>query len=171
VFNIERNNITIISTGGTIEKVYDEKEGKLENQQSVLEEMFSKLRLPELKFNHISLLSKDSLNFTDDDREEIVNKIIEESNCTPVLVLHGTDTLAETAALLCRRLRDPEHPVIMTGAMRPFGYENSDAIQNLTEALFALRHLEEGMFLAFHGRLLTLPDIKKDKDSGHFVVV
>lgn len=165
----ERNEITIISTGGTIEKVYDEQHGKLENQKSVLKEMLSRLRLPELEYKHIPLMSKDSLYFTDDDREFIVENIIRESDENAVLVLHGTDTLADTAKVLCGKEPDLRHPIVMTGAMRPFGYEKSDAIQNITEAIFALRHIADGMYLAFHGKLMLLPGIRKDRESGHFV--
>jgi L-asparaginase len=165
----DRAGLAILTTGGTIEKTYCEAEGLLKNRQSVLAQMLGRLRLPELAVRHVSLTSKDSLDLTEDERRAIVEAILREAESGAVVVLHGTDTMAETGRMLHESGQRPRNPIIMTGAMRPFGYENSDAIQNLTEAISAARRLDGGMFIAFHGRLLPLPNVRKDREAGHFV--
>ena len=169
LLNEDRGELSILTTGGTIEKTYDEREGTLRNRQSVLDRMLQRLRLPCLSIEHKVLTSKDSLDLTEAERLDIVHAILREADRRAVVVLHGTDTLEQTGRALCAQERGAAFPVVMTGAMRPFGYEDSDAIQNLTEAIAAARRLESGFFVAFHGRLLPLPDVTKDRKSGHFV--
>ena len=101
VNNNGQMKIQIISTGGTIEKTYDEFDGSLENKTTQLEKrILSRLRLPDCSFEVTPILSKDSLYFDDKDRE-LVAKTIEEklklSDVSAVLVIHGTDTMVKTA--------------------------------------------------------------------------
>jgi L-asparaginase len=161
--------VQILTTGGTIEKTYDEARGELGNFGSVIDRMLERLRLPAVTVEERHLTAKDSLHLTDEERGGIVDAILKAAGKSPVVVLHGTDTLEQTGRMLVARGAVPSFPVVMTGAMRPFGYENSDALQNLTEALFAARTQPPGFFLAFHGRLLRLPNVRKDRASGHFV--
>jgi len=165
----DRDALAILTTGGTIEKSYDEQAGVLANRESLLERMLARLRLPGLAVRHRSLTAKDSLDLTEEERRGIVAAIREEAAAVAVVVLHGTDTLAQTGRMLHGQGSLPAHPVILTGAMRPFGYENSDALQNLTEAIGAARRLRQGLFVAFHGRLLALPHVTKDRERGCFV--
>ena len=91
-------HIEIISTGGTIEKTYDELEGALENKATQLESrILSKLRLPYLSYNVTPILSKDSLHFDDNDRNLVVETVREKmkgSSTKAIVVIHGTDTMA-----------------------------------------------------------------------------
>lgn len=166
----DRERISILTTGGTIEKTYDEADGTLQNRGSVVERILERLRLPGLEVSRRSLTAKDSLDLTEPERRAIVDAILDEAGRAAVVVLHGTDTLEQTGRLLAAPGREPPpHPVVLTGAMRPFGYENSDAVQNLCEAIGAARRLERGCFVAFHGRLLPLPNVTKDRRRGCFV--
>ena len=81
--------------------------------------------------------------------------------------LHGTDTLCVTGDKLANEVW--KMPVILTGAMRPFEMVRSDALQNLTEALFAAGTLAPGVYCAAHGRALKFPGVKKDRDRGTFL--
>ena len=85
------------------------------------------------------------------------------------MILHGTDTLADTGALLQRELTKVAVPVVLTGAMRPFEMKQSDALQNLTEALFATGVLAPGVYVVAHGRALPFPGVRKDHASGTFI--
>jgi L-asparaginase len=72
-----------------------------------------------------------------------------------VLVLHGTDTLAYSAAALSFLLLGLPVPVLLTGSMLPAGVPGSDAWDNLCGALRQCEQgLEEGVQLYFHGQLL-----------------
>jgi len=162
---------TLITTGGTIEKTYDEASGILDNRRSIVGRMLRRLRLEDTSISIIELMSKDSLLMTDDDRERILAAIRVAADCTPpptgVIILHGTDTLCLTGDRLARETWSL--PIVLTGAMRPFEMIRSDALQNLTEALFAAGVLPPGVYCVAHGRPLRFPGVRKDRDKGTFV--
>lgn len=171
--------VTLISTGGTIEKTYNEHSGSLENRSSVVQEMLSLLRLEDTVVNTLQLMQKDSLHLTDGDRERIVGavELIVGPASDPVaggegvVVLHGTDTLCVTGALLAARIGGwLRVPVVLTGAMRPFEMKRSDALQNLNEAIFATGVLGAGVWVVAHGRALRFPGPQKDRERGTFFV-
>lgn len=86
-----------------------------------------------------------------------------------MVVLHGTDTLCLTGELLAARVGPwVRVPVVLTGAMRPFEMKRSDALQNLTEAIFATGVLEAGVWVVAHGRALRFPGPMKDRERGTF---
>lgn len=170
---MERARLCLITTGGTIEKVYDEHTGELVNRRSIVRRMLSELRLEDVEVETVELMSKDSLDMTEDDRERVVGAVRAALAETPrpvgVVVLHGTDTLAETGERVVAALPAPPVPVILTGAMRPFEMKRSDALQNLTEALFATRALAPGVYCVAHGRALAFPGVRKDRRKGTFI--
>jgi len=72
-----------------------------------------------------------------------------------VLVLHGTDSLAYSAAALSFLLLGMPVPVLLTGSMLPAGSPGSDAWPNLFGALAALAEgCRPGVHLYFDGQLL-----------------
>ncbi len=162
--------VIVITTGGTIEKTYDEVEGTLTNRGSQLQRMLRRLRLPYTQIHHIDLLWKDSLEMTDHDREIICNTVINFlPQRTPVLILHGTDTMEITAQYLYDRLMPIPIPLILTGAMKPFGFEDSDALQNFIEALYACSLAPPGIYISFHNKLHKMPGVRKDREKKTFV--
>ncbi len=170
-------HLTIITTGGTIEKTYDERTGVLDNRATIIRRMLRRLRLEHTSINIIELLSKDSLMLTDADRRRIVDvvKATGAANAADrpvadgIVILHGTDTLEKTGALLLSEIPEPRMPIVLTGAMRPFEMVRSDALQNLTEALFGAGVLSPGVWCVAHGRALQFPGVRKDRDAGTFV--
>lgn len=169
-------HVTLITTGGTIEKTYDEQTGELTNRRSIVGTMLRRLRLEDTTVSIIELLSKDSLLMTEDDRLSIVEACraagAERTSASPgsgIVILHGTDTLAVTGDRLFRDLQSPRVPIVLTGAMRPFEMTRSDALQNLTEAVFAVGVLTPGVYCAAHGRVLKFPGVRKDRERRTFV--
>ncbi len=164
-------HISIITTGGTIEKTYDEATGSLENRRSILDRMLRRLRLGDTRCNVIEIMSKDSLLMTEEDRTTIAEAVEVGLRATPdgVIVLHGTDTLHLTGEHLHARFPAPNAPIILTGAMRPFEMRASDALQNLTEAIFATGVLPPGVYCVAHGRALRFPGVIKDRAKGGFI--
>jgi L-asparaginase len=80
---------------------------------------------------------------------------IEQDGCDAVLVLHGTDTLAYSAAALSFLLLGLPVPVLLTGSMKPAGAAGSDAWANLFGAMQALQQgVAAGVQLYFNGQLL-----------------
>ncbi len=166
-------DVIIITTGGTIEKMYDEYEGTLENRAPAIKSRIqAKLRLPYTNIHVRPLLSKDSLYMDDADRELICKTIEEEAKKeVPIVVVHGTDTMTLTAEYCFKKIGHPNVPVIFTGAMTPMMFEDSDATQNLTEALFATNIMPPGFYISFHNRIFTVPGVQKNKVKRTFEAI
>jgi L-asparaginase len=162
--------LTILTTGGTIDKTYDEFQGTLRNSHTVLDVILDSLRIPDLFVRHVEVMHKDSLDMTEEDREIITKAVCDAApRSDGIVILHGTDTLSETGEYLCRECRDLEIPVILTGAMRPYEFRDTDAIQNVTEALLAARLFGDGVHVAMHNRVLSFPGVIKDRQALTFV--
>ena len=165
-----KRQIVLISTGGTMEKTYDEISGALHNEVSVLDVMLDSLQLEGISVVRIPLLNKDSLHFTEEDHKLIAQTAMSmTASHDGVVIVHGTDTLARTGEMLHGAAAELSVPVVLTGAMRPYIMRNTDALQNLTEALLAVQWLGRGVYLAMHNRLLTFPGVVKDTGRGTFV--
>ncbi|KHD88624.1 MAG: asparaginase [Bdellovibrio sp. ArHS] len=163
-------DVVIITTGGTIEKTYNEFDGSLENRgTSIRNRILSKMRLPYTNIMVYPLLSKDSLYMTDADRSLIAATIKDQmQRGCPIVVLHGTDTMSVTAEHCLQVLGVPTVPVVFTGAMIPMGFEDSDAAQNVTEALLSAKLLKPGFYISFHNQVFTVPHVRKNREHGTF---
>ncbi len=162
--------VAILTTGGTIEKTYNESDGTLANVGSVLHHVLFQLRHRHLSIRHVPVMSKDSREIDDADRQTILYAVKAAlSQNDAILVIHGTDTLTETGEYLCAHLAPLEKPVILTGAMRPFEFRDTDAVQNVTESLFASQVLTAGVWVVMHGRALPFPGVIKDREHMTFI--
>lgn len=125
-------------------------------------------RLPAWQFAELQPLL-DSANMSQDNwlamREAIIDAV--DAGCDAVLVLHGTDTLAYSAAALSFLLLGLPVPVIFTGAMLPAGVEGSDAWDNLFGAMALLADgVVPGVQLYFNGQLLPGTHASKLKSEA-----
>src|SRR5215470_13126455 len=162
--------IALISTGGTIEKTYDELRGVLENQISVLDVMLASLELRGVAVHRVPLMNKDSLDMSPDDHTLIAQTAarLAESHAG-VVVVHGTDRLAVSGHRVVELAGTPGSPIVFTGAMRPYELRSTDALQNLTEALLAVQLIEPGVYVAMHNQVLQFPGVVKDAQHRTFV--
>lgn len=163
-------DILIITTGGTIEKTYDEFDGSLENRgTSIKNRILSKLRLPYTNIIVHPVLSKDSLYMDDADRKLIAETIEEDLKLNaPIVLLHGTDTMALTANYCFEHIENITVPVVFTGAMVPMGFDDTDATQNVTEALLSAKLLPPGIYISFHNQIFKVPHVQKNKEKRTF---
>ncbi|MCR9247301.1 MAG: asparaginase [bacterium] len=162
--------IALISTGGTIEKTYDELQGVLDNRASVLDVLLGSMQLHGVELVRVPLMSKDSLEMTASDHDLIANTAQSMAETHDgVIIVHGTDTLAITGERIHERLGTPRIPIVLTGAMRPYALRKTDAVQNLTEALLAVQLVAPGVYVAMHNRVLQFPGVVKDRKRGTFV--
>jgi L-asparaginase len=160
----------LITTGGTIEKVYLERTGSVANIDTKIDQYLRLLRLPNLRIRPTHIMNKDSLEMTAADRERVLQMVEQKlKHPAPIVITHGTDTLVETGLLLERRLRRLKFPVILTGAMTPLGFERSDGLQNLTESLLAARLLPPGVYLVIHNQVFPINRVRKDRKRARFV--
>lgn len=162
--------IIVLTTGGTIEKTYDEFDGSLSNRETLIKKkILERLRLPYTEIEVHSLMCKDSLDMTEEDRSSILKAIEVYSRYGhPIIVLHGTDTMEHTARYCYFKQQTPAVPVIFTGAMKPMGFEDSDAKQNVVEALYAAKIANPGWYISFHSTLFEVPHVRKNKVKRTF---
>jgi L-asparaginase len=165
-----KRRIALISTGGTIEKTYDELRGVLANQLSVLDIMLASLELRGVEIDRVQLMNKDSLDMSPEDHTLIAQTAgrLAEAHAG-VVVVHGTDRLAVSGDRVVELVGTPASPIVFTGAMRPWELRASDALQNLTEALLAVQLVRPGVYVAMHNQVLQFPGVIKDVERRTFV--
>jgi L-asparaginase len=164
--------VYVLTTGGTIEKMYSERNGGVQNVENKIDRYLRLLRLPDVEVNIVPLMNKDSLEMTDEDRVLLlgmVRAILKEN--APIVITHGTDTMVETGLYLQRALPNLNTPIVLTGAMTPLGFEGSDGLQNLTESLLAVQLLRPGIYIVMHNRVYPAHNVRKDHVRGRFVWV
>ncbi len=156
--------VLVVVTGGTFDKEYDELTGALSFRKTHLPEMLA-LGRSRLKTRVQTLMMKDSLLMTAADRRRIL-AACRRAPERRVVVTHGTDTMAETAAALGRGLSGKT--VVLTGAMRPYRFGSSDGLFNLGSALSFAQALPPGVYIAMNGLLFSWDDVRKDRKKGVF---
>lgn len=167
-----KRRIALISTGGTIEKTYDELSGVLDNRVSVLDVMLASLELRGVDVMRVQLMNKDSLDMTEADHTLIAQTAGTLAQASDgVVIVHGTDRLAVTGERIVELCGALPAPVVLTGAMRPYELRNTDALQNLTEALLAVQVVPPGVYVAMHNQVLQFPGVVKDRQQRTFVKV
>ncbi|HOD40386.1 MAG TPA: asparaginase [Candidatus Wallbacteria bacterium] len=137
--NTEKPNILLITTGGTITMVHDEKTGSLAPAKSSDELI---MHFPEVKkIAHITkkeLFNIDSTNIQLNHWQKIASAIFDSyDDYDGFVITHGTDTLAYTAAALSFMLQNLKKPVILTGSQMPLGEIGSDARNNFINSFIA----------------------------------
>lgn len=158
--------LTLLTTGGTIDKTYNEHKGVLANFDTVLARILAGLRVPDIQIEHIEVMKKDSLDMTLQDRERLLHAVCNvQLQSDGILITHGTDTLAESGEYLVANLNPAKVPIVITGAMRPYEFRDSDAVQNVTESLLAVRLLTPGVYVVMHNRVLKFPGVVKNRSQ------
>ncbi len=156
--------IRILITGGTFDKEYDMIKGSLDFDQTHVPEML-KLGRCTVETDVRTLMMIDSLEMTEADRELILNyctQLAEES----VVITHGTDTMADTAAYLAKA--DLPKTIVLTGAMIPYKFGSSDGFFNLGSSLAFAQSLPHGVYIAMNGRYFDWDNVRKNKKTGYF---
>ena len=160
--------IHLITTGGTIEKIYSETTGTVVNLETKIDRYLKQLRLPDAEIDTISVMNIDSLEMTHEDREKVL-AVVRDRLDAPIVITHGTDTLVETGMFLRQFLPDIPFPIVFTGAMSPLGFERSDGLQNLTESLLAARLLPPAIWLVIHNQVFPIDRVRKDRQHARFI--
>ena len=168
---MKRIRIAVVSTGGTIEKSYDELSGVLANQVNILDIMLASLQLDGVDIVRVRLMNKDSLEMSEDDHKLIAKTAGSLARGHDgVVVVHGTDRMSQSGERTLAMNPDLEAPIVFTGAMRPYEMRTTDALQNMTEALLAVQLLGPGVYIAMHNKVLSFPGVIKDTERGTFIM-
>lgn len=157
-------SIQVFITGGTFDKEYNELNGSLYFKETHLHEM---LQLGRSKLDLVitTLMMKDSLEFTDDDRQLIAEACLKTS-ADKIFITHGTDTMTLTASYLAERCNNKT--IVLTGAMIPYKFGSSDGLFNLGSALAFVQVLPKGVYIAMNGKVFEANKVQKNKDKGEF---
>jgi L-asparaginase len=156
-------HLTIVTTGGTIDKIYFDDKSSFQIGAPRIGEILSALGVT-FTFDVIALMRKDSLHMTDDDRE-LVRRTIAAQPHRHVLVTHGTDTMVDTARVLVDL---PGKVIVLTGALNPARFQDSDAVFNIGCAVGAAQALPDGVYIAMNGRIWDPARVRKNRDANRF---
>jgi len=157
-------SIKLLITGGTIDKAYNMHNGELHFVDTHIPEMLGEGRC-RADIAIETLMLKDSLEMTDDDRERIA-AACREATQRQIVITHGTDTMTETAEYLQQRIDGKV--IVLLGAMVPWVFRHSDAAFNLGAAVSAVQCLPEGVYLAMNGRIFAAGAVRKNRDEAVF---
>ena len=164
-----KNNtkITILVTGGTFDKEYNEISGKLYFNESNIKEMLELGRC-KIPVSIKNLMLKDSLDMVDIDRKLILDACIQ-TKIKKIVITHGTDTMTKTAKLLAQNIKNKT--IVFTGAMIPYKFGASDGLFNLGSALTAAQTLESGVYIAINGNIFKWDEVTKNRKKGVFELI
>ena len=156
--------IKIFVTGGTFDKDYDEKNGKLFFKETHMSEILA-LGRSKVEVNIETLMMIDSLDMTDKGRETIVESCISAEE-NQIIITHGTDTMTKTATEIGKRKLSKT--IVITGAMIPYKFGTSDGLFNIASALAYVQTLSGGVYIAMNGRVFEYDKVRKNIATGIF---
>jgi L-asparaginase len=157
-------SLRIIATGGTFDKHYDPLTGQLGFGESIIPSALARARIT-APVHFEPLLAIDSLDMQDLHRQQI-GEACRRSAETQILIVHGTDTMRETAAVLAHAAL--AKTIVLTGAMVPYRIDGSDALFNLGFACAAASLCAPGVYIAMNGQVFPWDAVHKNRSAGVF---
>ena len=158
--------ICVIATGGTIDKDYPKSIGgyAFEFGEPAAERIIKDWQT-NIEFEILSPFQKDSLEIDNSDREKLLESI-NTTDCELIVITHGTDTMIETGQFLSTKSLNKK--IIITGAMRPQRFSNSDAALNFGGAIAALQIVGKGVYIYINGLLKKAMAMQRNVENGRF---
>jgi L-asparaginase len=158
--------ILFIQTGGTIDKDYPKTTlgYAFEITDSAVSRILPEAN-PSFEYEIASVCKKDSTELTSEDRDNIL-KLCIENTADKIIITHGTDTMIETAEILSEI---KNKTIVITGAMRPEKFSNTDADFNIGLAAGGVQSLPFGVYIAMHGIILPWNTITRNLETGQFI--
>ena len=102
---------------------------------------------------------------TDDDRTLILS-CCEQAEQDKIIITHGTDAMVETAKFLAGKNFDKT--IVLTGALNPARFKDSDAVFNIGCAVGAVQCLPVGVYIAMNGKVWDPEHVRKNRRENHF---
>lgn len=162
-------HICFIQMGGTIDKEYPRKMGGYAFEigipavKSILEDLNATF-----SYNIHTVCQKDSQDIDPSDLEALHN-YIQSSEHTHFIITHGTDTMIQTGQFLAQSIHDKT--IIITGAIRPAIFKNSDAPTQIGGAIISCQFVSSGVYIAMHGTLSLATESARDPKTGQFIKI
>ncbi len=162
--SVNANNILVVTTGGTIDKVYFDALSEFRIGQSVVGELLREAHV-QVDYQIVEACRKDSLELTDDDRQHI-RQLVEDATQRQIVVTHGTDTMTTTATYLASV---PDKTIVLTGSLSPARFAQTDATFNVGMAFTAAQILMSGVYVVMSGQVFEAAHCMKDRENNRFV--
>jgi L-asparaginase len=156
-------HIRFVTTGGTIDKIYFDELSQFEVGESQVEHILRE-GLIQFDYEIVSLLQKDSLEMTHEDRAYL-RSYVEKDDASHYVITHGTDTMAQTAEAL--RGLDGK-TIVLTGALTPARFRTTDAIFNVGMAVAAAQVCPPGVYIAMSGQVFAAGEVRKNRAENRF---
>jgi L-asparaginase len=160
--------ILFMQTGGSIDKDYptgqDDDGYNFVITNPAFERILGYVK-PSFEHEAQTVLQKDSLDITEEERQKILQACID-SSIDKIIITHGTDTMLKTAQLLSQ-INDKI--IVLTGSMTPELFKNTDADFNLGTAIGSVSLLPPGVYIAMNGLVLPWDKIVFDRGVRRFV--
>ncbi|MDX1556433.1 MAG: asparaginase domain-containing protein [Xanthomonadales bacterium] len=160
------SHLLIITTGGTIDKIYFDDKSDYQIGEPQISQILHAMHVA-FEFEVNALMRKDSLHLDDNDRK-LIHDAIAASDCRHVLVTHGTDTMIETAAWLADL---DDRTIVLTGALNPARFRDSDAVFNIGCAVGAVQTLPAGVYIAMNGKVWEPAKVRKNREANRFEAI
>ena len=157
------SNLLIITTGGTIDMIYFDDKSDYQIGEPQISQILHAMHVA-FDFEASALMRKDSLHIEDKDRI-LIRDAVTASDARQVLITHGTDSMVETAGVL----KDiPDKTIVLTGALNPARFRDSDAIFNIGCAVGAVQSLPPGVYIAMNGKIWDPARVRKNRSENRF---
>ncbi len=157
--------IKIFTTGGTIDKIYFDRKSDYQVGDPQAKGVLERANVV-LDYEVESIIRKDSLDLTDEDRE-LIRKKVASTRLKRVVITHGTDTMIDTAKVL---EAVSGKTIVLTGSMYPAQFRDSDAVFNIGCAVTAAQILAPGVYIVMNGRIFRPHQARKNVELNRFEV-
>ena len=160
-------DLLILTTGGTIDKNYFDALSEYQIVESGIPALLQEARVA-LPYRVEEACRKDSLELTDADRADIARRVAAAPE-QRIVITHGTDTMTDTAKVLAASV--PGKTIVLTGALSPARFAESDAPFNLGMAVATAQTAAAGIWIAMSGQIFDGLKVRKDRQAGKFVAI
>ena len=157
------SKLLIITTGGTIDKIYFDDKSDYQVGEPQIGQILHLMHVA-FDFEVTALMRKDSLHITDRDRA-LIRATVDASDSRHVLITHGTDSMISTAEALDGI---DDKVIVLTGALNPARFKDSDAMFNIGCAIGALQALKPGVYIAMNGKVWLPEEVRKNVRANRF---
>lgn len=164
---MDQHPILILTTGGTIDKAYFDALSEYQIVDSGIPALLREARVT-LPFRVVELMRKDSLELTQADRT-LIASMAREAEESRIIITHGTDTMTDTAKVLAAEV--PDKTIVLTGALSPARFAETDAQFNLGMAFATAQVAPPGIYIAMSGQVFDGLKVRKDRAAGKFVAI
>jgi len=157
------SKLLIITTGGTIDKIYFDDKSDYQIGEPQIGQILHAMHVA-FEIEVTALMRKDSLHIGDKERQ-LIHATVAAADTRHILITHGTDTMVETGRVLADI---PDKTIVLTGALNPARFRDSDAIFNIGCAVGAVQSLPPGVYIAMNGKVWDPAQVRKNRRENCF---